>query len=84
MLLFICHCDVPLGHRYVMQGFEFLRQHKNDIGVFDSWLKDFENTLDGKRKISRSGSVDDYQKLGVYVPPDNHTVEYAVGYENMI
>ncbi|KAG1461927.1 hypothetical protein G6F56_005619 [Rhizopus delemar] len=84
ILLFMCHCDVPLGHKYVMQGFELLRQHKNDIGIFDSWLKDFENTLDGKRKISRSGSVDDYQKLGVYVPPDNHTVEYSVSNISLI
>ncbi|KAI9249024.1 armadillo-type protein, partial [Sporodiniella umbellata] len=84
ILLFMCHCDVPLGHKYVMQGFEQLRQHKNDIGIFDSWLKDFENTLDGKRKISRSGSVDDYQKLGVYVPPDNHIVDYSLSNISLI
>lgn len=74
----MCHCDVPLGHTIVMQGFEALRKHRQDFGIFDSWLKNFENALDGRRKISRSGSVDDFNKLGVHVPPDSHLVEYAV------
>lgn len=72
------HCDVPLGHTIVMQGFELLRKHRQDFGIFDSWLKDFEHTLDGRRRIGRSGSIDDYKKTGVYVPPDSHLVEYAV------
>lgn len=76
----MAHCDVPLGHTIVMQGFELLRQHRQDFGIFDSWLKDFEHTLDGRRKIGRSGSIDDFKKTGVYVPPDSHLIEYAVSF----
>jgi hypothetical protein len=71
-------CDVPLGHTIVMQGFENLRQHRQDFGIFDSWLKDFEHTLDGTRKTGRQNSIDDYHKLNVYVPPDSHLIDYCV------
>jgi hypothetical protein len=61
-----------------MQGFELLRQHRKDLGIFDAWLKDFEHTLDGTRRVKRSNSIDDYHKLNVYVPPDSHLIEFCV------
>jgi hypothetical protein len=61
-----------------MQGFELLKQHRGDKNIFDTWLKDFESTLDGKRKLRRSDSMDDYKKFGVHIPSDSHLVEYCV------
>lgn len=82
--MFLCHCDVPLGHTIVMQGFEALRQHRKDFGIFDSWLKNFEHTLDGTRRVGRSNSIDDYHKVNVYVPPDSHLVEYCISNVSLI
>lgn len=67
-----------------MQGFEALRQHRKDFGIFDSWLKNFEHTLDGTRRVGRSNSIDDYHKVNVYVPPDSHLVEYCISNVSLI
>ncbi|RCH84609.1 hypothetical protein CU098_001177, partial [Rhizopus stolonifer] len=84
ILLFLCHCDVPLGHHIVMQGFDLLRQHRQEFGVFDAWIKDFEHTLDGTHRVGRSNSIDEYQKLGVFVPPDSHLIEYCLSNVGLI
>ncbi|KAI8971225.1 formin homology 2 domain-containing protein [Pilobolus umbonatus] len=84
MLLFMCHCDVPVGHNIVMQGFELLRQHKQDLRVFDSWLKDFESTLENRHKPNYVGTLDDNHRLGVYVPPDSHITDYAISSLSLI
>lgn len=78
ILLFLCHCDVPLGHSIVMQGFELLRQHRRDFSIFDSWIKDFEHTLDGTGRVGGPISTESFHKVNVYVPPDNHLIEYCV------
>ncbi|KAG0177062.1 hypothetical protein DFQ29_005302 [Apophysomyces sp. BC1021] len=79
MLFFVCYCEVPTGHAYVLRGFELLRQHRKDLNIFDEWMKDLEYTVDGRGKMgSLVGAHDDLKRLGVYNAPDNHLMEYAL------
>lgn len=67
------------GHEKVLLGFELLKQYKKDISIFDTWLKDFEKTLDGRGRMgSLVGAHEDLKKLGIYNAPDKHLMEYAV------
>lgn len=79
ILTFLCHCEVPTGHTHVLRGYELLRQHRKDVGIFDEWMKDLEYTVDGRGRMgSLVGAHDDLKRLGVYNAPDNHLMEYAV------
>ncbi|KAI8096734.1 formin homology 2 domain-containing protein [Halteromyces radiatus] len=79
MLFFLCHCEVPVGHDHVMKGFELLQQHRESLGIFDSWMKDLEQTVDGRGRMgSLVGAADELKRLGVYNAPDNHLMEYAL------
>ena len=61
LLAFLCYSD---GYEHVVHGFEKLRKFRKDLGLFDSWMKDFERTItDRGRRI-----------------PGNHLIEYAVSY----
>jgi hypothetical protein len=81
MLFFLCHCEVPVGHSHVLKGFELLQQHRESLGIFDLWLKDLEQTVDGRGRMgSLVGAADDLKRLGVYNAPDNHLMEYAVSH----
>lgn len=79
MLSFICLCEKPVGHGHVLNGFDSLRSHRGDLGPFNAWIKDLENTVDGRGKMgSLVGASDDLKSLGVYNAPDSHLMEYAV------
>ncbi|CEG81054.1 hypothetical protein RMATCC62417_15298 [Rhizopus microsporus] len=59
LLAFLCYSD---GYEHVVHGFEKLRKFRKDLGLFDSWMKDFERTItDRGRRI-----------------PGNHLIEYAI------
>lgn len=47
-LTFMCYFEQPKGHSIVMQGMENIKEHKNDYGPFDSWLKSLYSILDKK------------------------------------
>jgi hypothetical protein len=79
LLTFLCYCEPPNGRNEVIKGFELLRQHRKDLSTFDGWLKDLENTLDGRGKMgSLVGANDEFRRLGVFNAPDSHLMEYAV------
>lgn len=79
MLLGLSFCEVPVGHSHVLKGFEILQQHRENLGIFDAWLKDLEQTVDGRGKMgSLVGASDEMKRLGVYNAPDGHLMEYAV------
>lgn len=79
LLTFLCYCEPPNGRNEVMKGFELLRQHRKDLSIFDGWLKDLENTLDGRGKMgSLVGANDEFRRLGVFNAPDSHLMEYVV------
>ncbi|KAI8072909.1 formin homology 2 domain-containing protein [Gongronella butleri] len=79
MLFFLCHCDLPVGHGHVLRGFESLRHQRESLAMFDPWLKELENTLDGRGRMgSLVGAAEDIKRLGVYNAPDNHLKEYAL------
>lgn len=79
ILFFLCHCEVPVGHGHVLKGLEELRKHRGDLSMFQAWLKDLEQTVDGRGRMgSLVGASDELKRLGVYNAPDNHLMEYAV------
>lgn len=89
ILAFICYHNVDKedevegdrqrGHQHVIRGFEMMKQHTNDMGLFDGWMKTLEITLDGRGRMgSLVGAHDDLKKLGVLNTPDRHLMEYAV------
>ncbi|KAG1160361.1 hypothetical protein G6F37_004064 [Rhizopus arrhizus] len=43
LLAFLCYSD---GYEHVVRGFEILRKFRKDLGLFDSWMRDFERTVD--------------------------------------
>ncbi|RCH79059.1 hypothetical protein CU098_005452, partial [Rhizopus stolonifer] len=59
LLAFLCYSD---GYEHVVRGFEILKKFRKDLGLFDSWMRDFEKTItDGNRRI-----------------PSSHLIDYAV------
>lgn len=59
LLAFLCYSD---GYEHVVRGFEILKKFRKDLGLFDSWMRDFERTIeDGGHRI-----------------PGNHLIDYAV------
>lgn len=56
-----------------------MKQHKKEMGIFDSWLKDLETTLNGRGRMgSLVNAHEDLKKIGVFNAPDKHLMEYAV------
>ena len=81
MLFFFCHCEVPVGHKHVLQGFESLQKQREDMGPFNAWIKQLDQTVDGRGRMgSLVGASDELKRLGVYNAPDNHLMEYAVSH----
>jgi hypothetical protein len=60
-LTFICYMD---GYEHVVQGFELLRKHRKDFGLFDAWMDELED-------IVRQSTLD--EKL-----TDSHLLDYCV------
>ncbi|KAG1277955.1 hypothetical protein G6F65_008197 [Rhizopus arrhizus] len=59
LLAFLCYSD---GYEHVVRGFEILKKFRKDLGLFDSWMRDFERTIeDGGHRI-----------------PGNHLIDYAL------
>lgn len=83
LLVFLCYSH-SAGHKHVLQGFELLQQHKKDAGLFDTWMRDLEQTIDGRGRMgSLVDAHQDLKRLGVYNAPDNHLMEYAVSILNV-
>lgn len=79
LLVFLCYCQHRQGHEHVLRGLELLQHTRHDFGLFDSWLKDFERTIDGRGKMgSMVGATDDFKRMGMFNTADNHLMEYAV------
>ncbi|KAI9317621.1 hypothetical protein BX666DRAFT_1857292, partial [Dichotomocladium elegans] len=51
LLVFLCYCQHRRGHGYVLRGFALMQQKQQDLGIFDSWLKTLERTIDGRGKL---------------------------------
>ncbi|KAI8067755.1 hypothetical protein BC940DRAFT_300394 [Gongronella butleri] len=80
ILAFYCYMtrDTP-RHEQVLQGFEHVKQHNRDMGLFDAWLHSFDATLNGRGQMgSLVGAHADWKRMGVYNAPDKHLMEYAL------
>ncbi|KAI8143924.1 hypothetical protein BJV82DRAFT_609883 [Fennellomyces sp. T-0311] len=83
LLVFLCYCHRRKGFDHVLRGFELLQQHRQDAGVFDAWLRDFERTIDGRGRMGTFvGANDEFKRFGTYQGADGHLMEYALS--NMI
>ncbi|CAO3596819.1 unnamed protein product [Absidia cylindrospora] len=73
ILVFICYNDdgndeqeTSLGHQHIIRGFELLRHITNDGALFDTWMKQLEN------------SWDDYDRMGTFVAARNDLKKHGV------
>ncbi|KAI9280811.1 hypothetical protein BY458DRAFT_531768 [Sporodiniella umbellata] len=57
LLAFLCYSD---GYEHIMRGFEMLRKFRKDLGLFDSWMRDFQKTTANENNRISSRHLFDY------------------------
>ncbi|KAF8977913.1 hypothetical protein BGZ46_007008 [Entomortierella lignicola] len=76
VLTFLCYCEVPMGHRLVLEGLDQVKEYWRESARFDAWMRILENTIDGR---GRFGTVvymsEDLKKAGTQ---DSHLIEYVL------
>jgi cytokinesis protein len=68
-LTFLCHWAKGQGHQNVLQGMDHVKNHHDETGRFDAWMRIVEVTIDGRGKMVeyRSGKIDTGNLLIEYV-----------------
>ncbi|KAF9394110.1 hypothetical protein BGX21_010485 [Mortierella sp. AD011] len=65
VLTFLCYCEVPMGHKLVLEGLDQVMEYWKESARFDAWMRILENTIDGR---GRFGTVvlmsEDLKKSG--------------------
>ncbi|KAF9356289.1 hypothetical protein BGX26_005472 [Mortierella sp. AD094] len=76
VLTFLCYCEVPMGHKLVLEGLDQVMEYWRESARFDAWMRILENTIDGR---GRFGTVvlmsEDLKKSGTQ---DGQLIEYVL------
>ncbi|KAI1497570.1 putative cytokinesis protein sepA [Biscogniauxia marginata] len=77
VLTFLCHWEDGDGHLKVIQAMDQVKNHQNENGRFDAWMRLVEVTVDGRGKMgSLVGASDEVRSGGIGM--ENLLMEYAV------
>ncbi|KAF8940983.1 hypothetical protein BGZ58_003405 [Dissophora ornata] len=76
VLTFLCYCEVPMGHKLVLEGLDQVMEHWKESARFDAWMRILENTIDGRGRFGTIvGMSEDMKKAGTQ---DSHLIEYVL------
>ncbi|KAG0365393.1 hypothetical protein BGZ54_006556 [Gamsiella multidivaricata] len=76
VLTFLCYCEVPMGHKLVLNGLDQVMEYWKESARFDAWMRILENTIDGRGRFGTMvGMSEDLKKTGTQ---DNHLIEYVL------
>jgi len=76
VLTFLCYCEVPMGHKLVLEGLDQVQEYWKESARFDAWMRILENTIDGRGRFGTMvGMSEDLKKAGTM---DSHLIEYVV------
>ncbi|KAG0304695.1 hypothetical protein BGZ98_005170 [Dissophora globulifera] len=76
VLTFLSYCEVPLGHKLVLQGLDQVAEYWKESARFDAWMRILENSIDGRGRFGTLvGMSEDLKKSGTQ---DSHLIEYVL------
>ncbi|KAF9582185.1 hypothetical protein BGW38_000535, partial [Lunasporangiospora selenospora] len=76
VLTFLCYCEVPMGHRLVLEGLDQMQEYWKESARFDAWMRILENTIDGRGRFGTMvGMSEDLKKTGAQ---DSQVIEYVL------
>ncbi|KAF9921658.1 hypothetical protein FBU30_008285 [Linnemannia zychae] len=76
VLTFLCYCEVPMGHKLVLEGLDQVMEHWKEKARFDAWMRILENTIDGRGRFGTLvGMSEELKKAGTL---DGQLVEYVL------
>ncbi|GJJ73060.1 hypothetical protein EMPS_05418 [Entomortierella parvispora] len=76
VLTFLCYCEVPSGHRLVLEGLDQVMDYWKESARFDAWMRILENTIDGRGRFGTIvGMSEDLKKAGTQ---DGQLIEYVL------
>lgn len=76
VLTFLCYCEVPMGHKLVLEGLDQVQEYWKESARFDAWMRILENTIDGRGRFGTMvGMSEELKKTGTL---DSHLIEYVV------
>ncbi|KAG0052875.1 hypothetical protein BGZ83_002023 [Gryganskiella cystojenkinii] len=76
VLTFLCYCEVPSGHKLVMEGLDQVMEYWKESARFDAWMRILENTIDGRGRFGTIvGMSEDLKKAGTQ---DSQLIEYVL------
>lgn len=76
VLTFLCYCEVPVGHKLVLEGLDEVQEYWKESARFDAWMRILENTIDGRGRFGTMvGMSEELKKSGTL---DSHLIEYVV------
>ncbi|KAF9582632.1 hypothetical protein BGW38_010954, partial [Lunasporangiospora selenospora] len=76
VLTFLCYCEVPMGHKLVLDGLDQVQEYWKESARFDAWMRILENTIDGRGRFGTMvGMSEELKKAGTL---DSHLIEYVL------
>ncbi|KAG0049422.1 hypothetical protein BGZ83_005772 [Gryganskiella cystojenkinii] len=76
VLTFLCYCEVPMGHKLVLEGLDQVQEYWKESARFDAWMRILENTIDGRGRFGTMvGMSEELKKAGTM---DSHLIEYVL------
>ncbi|KAF9017972.1 hypothetical protein BGZ52_004645, partial [Haplosporangium bisporale] len=76
VLTFLCYCEVPMGHKLVLDGLDQVQDYWKESARFDAWMRILENTIDGRGRFGTMvGMSEDLKKAGTQ---DGQLIEYVL------
>lgn len=76
VLTFLSYCEVPMGHKLVLEGLDQVMEYWKESARFDAWMRILENTIDGRGRFGTMvGMSEELKKAGTQ---DGHLIEYVV------
>ncbi|KAF9102025.1 hypothetical protein BGX29_005014 [Mortierella sp. GBA35] len=74
VLTFLCYCEVPMGHKLVLEGLDQAMEYWKESARFDAWMRILENTIDGRGRFGTMvGMSEELKKAGTQ---DGQLIEY--------
>ncbi|KAG0279795.1 hypothetical protein BGZ95_000200 [Linnemannia exigua] len=76
VLTFLCYCEVPMGHKLVLEGLDLVMEYWKESARFDAWMRILENTIDGRGRFGTMvGMSEELKKAGTL---DGQLIEYVL------
>ncbi|KAK9685317.1 hypothetical protein K7432_015538, partial [Basidiobolus ranarum] len=69
VMIFLCHYELPVGLNQVLKGIHKVEHMRKEYGAFEAWLRPFEATIDGHRRLGSTANPAQYndQELVDYI-----------------